>query len=54
MALYVPYNVLWVHYTTEQLLRWASTAGVMYGVSSVVGIPWNHFIFRKIGGKPDA
>lgn len=52
LALYLPYNILWLHYSLEQLERWVFTSMIMFALANVVLTPYYAFIYRKIGLKP--
>ena len=55
LALYVPYNFLWLHYTTMQFWRWIFTAALMYGAANIILAPWTavvvRFLDRKYGAR---
>jgi hypothetical protein len=46
LALYIPYNFWWLHYTTTQFWKWIFTAAVMYGAANLILAPWTSIVVR--------
>lgn len=52
LALYLPYNILWLHYSILQLEKWVFTSVIMFAIANVILTPYYVWIFKKIGDKP--
>ena len=47
MSIYIPYNVLFIHYTAFQLLKWLSTSWLVSTAANAIIAPWVSFAYRR-------